>query len=84
LRSIGGSGGLPTAGKLYVGSSFIALKYSSGNSRTRCADAGDQHRREHEKSTQPVRNSQVGSAFATAIEDQQLMFNEHGLGDDGT
>jgi hypothetical protein len=41
-----------------------------------------------EQSTQtgdePIRNFQIGRAFAAAIEDQQLMPDQHGFGNHGT
>jgi hypothetical protein len=42
----------------------------------------------HEKSTQtgddPIGGAQVGRTFAAAIEDQQLMPDQHGFGNNGT
>ena len=44
--------------------------------------------RAHEQGTQagddPIRGTQVGRALAPAIEDEQLMPDQHGLGDNGT
>ena len=44
--------------------------------------------RAYEKGTQtgddPIRGAQVGSALAATIEDQQLMPDERGFGNDGT
>jgi hypothetical protein len=45
-------------------------------------------RRAHEQGTQagddPIRGTQVGGTLAPAIEDEQLMPDQHGLGDNGT
>jgi hypothetical protein len=44
--------------------------------------------RAHEQRTQarddPIRGTQVGGALAAAIEDEQLMPDQHGFGDNGT
>jgi len=32
----------------------------------------------------PIRGAQIGRTLAAAIEDPQLMFDEHRLGNDGT
>lgn len=44
--------------------------------------------RAHEYRTQagndPIRGTQIGRTFATAIEDEQLMADQHGFGNNGT
>jgi hypothetical protein len=38
----------------------------------------------HEKGDNPVGNAQVGSSLPTAIQEEDLMPNQRGFGDDGT
>jgi len=52
------------------------------NSRTKSPRGVDEQRAQPGKD--PICGAQVGCPLAPAMEDQQLMPDEHGLGDDGT
>jgi hypothetical protein len=47
-------------------------------------DPGRLHKQSAPAGDEAIREAKMGSAMARAIEDQQLMFNENGLGNHGT
>jgi len=47
-------------------------------------DACRAHEQRAQTGDDPIRGTKVGRPLAPAIEDQQLMAHQHGLGDNGT